>query len=329
MNDNRSGTLDRMLASAGTGRLRQSFRRLAAVNRREAVRLLDDERLTFPPLFTLLPDIYDYKLTDALSPRNLAAVKICARKLSRVGRSAGRADTADDDALYGALTWMFETGRDYEANGENQDDFEAVIDYAAALLVIDFEETSILPEVANLIFRRHRRGRPVHDLIWCFFQTLDSDALSRVAGNLLSQDSGDVTLSCKMLGLETPEERDRREAKHLHGDYIAWLEENRPYLYATGEHLQQTSRPKHLDVDSEAKYLGKELSPRYRAPVEPLTEREVACLHEYRGFAPEEQEILTDYSHRLRSSDTRAWDDWMSKQVAEQVMAAKSGWEAI
>jgi hypothetical protein len=31
----------------------------------------------------------------------------------------------------------------------------------------------------------------------------------------------------------------------------------------TGEHFQMTSNPRHLDADKEAKYLGKEISPRY------------------------------------------------------------------
>jgi DNA-binding transcriptional ArsR family regulator len=329
MNDNRPGALDRMLASAGSGRLRQNFRELAAANRREALRLLDDEKLTFPPLFTLLPEIYAYKLTDALSPRNYAAVIVCVKKLERYEQFADQAEVQDSEMLYQALTWMFRTGRNYDGMGADRDDYESVIDYVAALLIITFEDTSILPDVANVIFRRQRSGRLIHDLAWCFFQTLDVAALSRVAGNLLSTDPRDVSLSCKMLGLEAPPSTNRQEAKNLHGAYINWLGDNRPYLYATGEHFQQTSRPKPLDVDSEAKYLGKELSPRYRAPVEPLSEREVACLHEYRGFPPEEQEMLTDYSHRLRSANALAWDAWMSKQVAEQVIAARSGVEAI
>ena len=107
------------------------------------------------------------------------------------------------------------------------------------------------------------------------------------------------------------------------------LNDNRPYLYVTGEHFQQTSRPKHLSVDQEAKYLGKELAPRYRAPIQPLSAHETTCLHAYRGYPPEEREMLADYSHRLKKSDKRSWDDWIQKQVAEQVIAAESELYAI
>ena len=329
MNDNRFSALSRMLTAAGPDRLRKNFKELASTNRREAIRLLEDEKLTFPPLFTVMPVIHAFGLTAALSPRNRTSMHICARKLGRYGPLAAQTETADDLTLRETLSWMFGTGRSYEAAGADRDEYEAVIDYTAALLIIDFEDTSILPEVADLIFRRHKSGRLINDLAWSFYQTLDADVLSQVAGKLLSRDARELTLSCKMLGLEAPRAANEQEARNLYGDYVAWLDDNKPYLYATGEHFQQTSRPKPLDVDLEAKYLGKELSPRYRAPTEPLTEREVACLHEYRGYPPEERDMLTEYSHRLRRADARAWDDWMSRQVAEQVIAAKSGYVAI
>ena len=146
---------------------------------------------------------------------------------------------------------------------------------------------------------------------------------------LLSTDHRDVALASKLLCLEIPVQQNRGEQERLNSDYMAWLDENKPYLYVTGEHFQQTSRPRHLNVDPEAKYLGKELSPRYRAPLEALSERELACLHEYRGYPPEEREILTDYSHRLRHADAPAWEEWIQQQVAEQVLAARSGGELL
>jgi hypothetical protein len=330
MNDNRLAALDRALQTGGAVRLKSGFVALAASDRAKALRLLDDEKLQFPTLFTVLPEIRAFNLTDALSPRNAAAAAVCARKLKR-GSPAG-ADTgfADSETLYQALRWMFESGKGWEAgSAPDRNDFEAVIDYASALLVITFEDTSVLPDIARLIFRRHRQGRLIHDLVWVFFQTLDYDALVFVAGQLLSPDPREASLACTLLCLELSPVANRAEAGELHRQYLAWLDENRPYLYVTGEHLQQMSRPRHLNVDLEAKYLGRELSPRYRAPLAPLNDHELTCLHEYREFSPEEQEMLTEYSHRLRHTDARSWEEWMQKQVAEQVIAAKSGYEAI
>ena len=328
MNNNKAGALDRVLASSGAQRLRHGFRALAATDRREALRLLDDANLQFPSLFTVLPVIATFGLTDALSRRNFTAVAVCAKKHNLPGMAAARAEVPDSETLYQALAWMFGTGWSYEAPSSVRDDYEAVIDYVAALLIMTFEDMSILRDVARLIFKRHRRGRLIHDLVWCFFQTLDRDALAAVAENLLSQDERDVALAGKLLSLEVPP-RNKAAARVLHGEFLDWLDENRSYMYVTGEHFQQTSRPMHLSVDPEAKYLGRELSPRYHAPLEPLSDREITCLHEYRGFSPEEQELLTEYSHRLRNADPRTWDDWMQKQVAQQVLAAKGGAEAL
>ncbi len=328
MMNNRLSPLDRILLTAGENRLRREFRELASRNRNEALRLLDDDRLQFPVLFTLLPEIQTYKLTGELSPRNFTAVTICVKKIKALEPLTYYAQMQDSESLYRALLWMFKTGKSWDGASGSRDDFDSVIDYATALLVITFEDTSILPDMVDLIFSRNRRGRLIHELVWSFFQTLDHDALILVAGQLLSQDSRDVALACELLCLEVPS-AGKTETKNLHGLYVDWLKDNRPYLYVTGEHFQQTSRPKHLSVDMEAKYLGKELSPRYRAPIEPLTAHEIACLHEYRGFSPEEQELLTDYSHRLRYSDARSWEAWMGKQVAEQVISARSGYEIV
>jgi hypothetical protein len=329
MNDNRLSTLDRALQAGGAERLRSGFAELAASDRQRALLLLDDEKLRFPALFTVLPEIRDFKLTGALSPRNAAAANLCMRKLKRLVPAAPEADFGDSETLYQALRWMFDTGKGWEAGPMDRNDFEAVFDYVSALLVITFEDTSVLPDIARLIFRRRRQGRLIHDLVWCFFQTLNHDALSWTADQLLSQDAGDAALAVKLLDLELPAQAGRIEIRALHRKTKEWLSDNRPFLYVTGEHFQQSSKPKHLDVDREAKYLGKELSPRYRAPVAPMNERELKCLHEYRGFSQEERELLTEYSHRLRRDDARAWEAWMSKQVAEQVLAARSGVEAV
>jgi hypothetical protein len=39
---------------------------------------------------------------------------------------------------------------------------------------------------------------------------------------------------------------------------------------------------------------------------------------------PDEQGLLSEYSHKLRSKDKGQWQNWMRRQIAEQVMAAKT-----
>jgi len=116
---------------------------------------------------------------------------------------------------------------------------------------------------------------------------------------------------------------DRRKLATIYERYISWLEDNRPYLYLTGEHFQMTSRPHHLDVDREAKYLHKAISPRNLTPVEPLTADELDCLSRFRQSPEDEREILASFSQKLRKRDKRSWDEWMHSQTAAQVIAAR------
>lgn len=329
MNGNRLSYLDNMWLSGGIYRLKRTFNELAMRDRQEALRLLDDEGLTFPVLYILMHEINVHKLYTGLNRRNRTAIQICAAKIKRLDISETAADVQDGQTLYEAVRWMFDTGKNWAGPNEEHDDYDAVIDYVSAILVIYFEDREALKDIAGLIFWRNRKGVFIHDLVWSFFQTLDKDALAIIAGYLLSDNQKDVQLAGKLLGLEVPVPSNRGEAKKIHRQCLNWLDDNKPYLYTTGEHFQMTSHPKHFDADKEAKYLGKEISPRYRAPVEPLTENEIECLHRYRASTNEEQELLTNYSHQLRHTDAWQWDAWMHKQVAEQVFAARMNYEVI
>ncbi len=321
MNSNKSSYLDTLWSAGGPHHLKQFMSVTAQSDRAEALRLINDEHLRFPVLFILMPEISAHGLYGGLSPRNMAAISICSKKMYKHSIDTAVTD-ATNDTLYLTLKWMFETGKDWDGLSVGHDPYDAVIDYTVALLIISYEDKKILKDVAELIFRRNRKGFFIHDLVWSFFQTLDKDALSYVAGYLLSDNPRDIDLAAKLLNLDE-QVSNRVEARKTYRKFIEWLDNNRPYLYLTGEHFQLTSNPRHLDADKEAKYLGKEILPRYRAPVEPLTEAEVDCLHNYRVATPEDQALLTDYSHNLRHSNKQLWQEWMHKQPAEQVLAAR------
>jgi hypothetical protein len=317
--------LENVWRAGGTDRLKRTFGDMARRDRAEALRLINDERLRFPILFVLMAEIGSNNLYDGLSKRNLTALNICTKKI--YNHSIGAAEVADDGDRFQALKWMFSTGRDWEGPSEGRDPYDAVIDYAAALLITEYEDKTVLKDVTDLIFRRNRQGYYIHDLAWSFFQSLDYDALAATAGYLLSDNPRDVELAEKLLGIDADALRDRDGARRAHRQYIGWLNENKPYLYLTGEHFQLTSNPKHLDADREARYLGKEISPRSRAPIEPLTENEAECLHRFREAPPEEQEELSAYSGRLRARDARLWNEWIQKKP-EQAAAARMTREA-
>jgi hypothetical protein len=290
-----------------------------------ALRHINDERLRFPVLFILMPEISTHELYSRLSPRNRVAIILCSKKIYKHIMDTP-IDAMNDDQWFQTLKWMFETGRDWDGPSDGHDPYDAVIDYIAALLIVTYEDKSILKDVAGLIFRRNRQGHFIHDLVWSFFQTLDKDALVLISQYLLSENPRDVELAAKLLCIQAPV-LNRDKARKIQRQFLDWFDDNKPYLYLTGEHFQMTSNPRHLDADTEAKYLGKEISPRFRAPIEPLTEEEIECLRQFRAAAPEDQVQLTVYSHKLRNSDLRLWYEWMRKQLAEQVLAARATYE--
>jgi hypothetical protein len=339
--------LDEAWHQGGISGVRQVFHAMATQNARAAAGGLDDIRLVFPILYLLLEDLIRFGLTDSLGPRNKAAIYICAQKIRQLQPFAPAAKP-DDETLYGTLRWMLDTGIGWEGPGKQRDDYDSVLDYAAALIIGEYGDTAVLPGVAELIFKRNRQGLYIHDLAWSFFQGMNPDALELVAGYLKSTNAADVSLAKTLLGFSaqkfqnrmrssrevTSEDQNVREVQNSANEterYVAWLRENEPYLYLTGEQMQMTSSPMPVDCDMEAKYLGKDISPKSRAPLTPLTEDEVECLYQYRTTRAEEQGLLAEYSHKLRRRDMRTWQAWLHKQITEQVFAARSdtGDEAV
>jgi hypothetical protein len=327
MAQNRRSYLDALWHNGGADYMKRFFVVMAAKDRDTLLRNLNDERLSFPAFFVIMKDLNRLGSFSELSPRNLAALQICADKMTIPGWEAG--DIIDHDVLHEALLWMFNTGRNWEGPSRGRDEFDMMIDYTASLLVITYDDRTVLPDIADIIFRRNRRGLFIHDLVWCFFQTLDRESPILIAWRLLSTERSDVELACRLLHLETPAVYNRAEMQKKFDEYVKWLAENRPFLYLTGEHFQQMSDPKHFDFDMEAKYLGKEISPRDKTSVEPLSEEEGESLKSFRTATDRERKMLTDFSYKLRSRNMRQWDEWMRRDIGQQVFAAQAGYEVL
>jgi len=313
-------------------RLRQKFRKNTEQNRQKSLSYMNSENFSFPFLFALIPEIETLNLYENLCPRNIIALKTCAGKLDNqnLGNRVNSLMSEDDNMEHQALKWMFTTGINWNGSDEDYDMYNAVLDAAAALLIITYKDKTILPAVADLIFKRNRKGLLIHDLVWSFFQAFDPDSLSLVADYLLSSKKKDVELACKLLHLQKPEDMEKRAVKRkIHNDYLLWLNENSPYLYLTGEHFQLTSDPNPLNVDLDAKYLCKKISPKNREPLAPLTENEIVCLRQFREASEPEQEILSKYSRKIHEQDIHSWNQWIKKQLNEQLNIAKASMEAV
>lgn len=324
------GYLDGVRLRRGPDELIQTFRTLVQRDRAGAIARLNEERLQFPSLFILLPVIRELELYDSLNARNRAAADLCQRRHRKPGLTEPAAPPPANPETQRALRWIFETGALWDGPLPEYDPYDAVIDAAAAELIITYRDQSVLTAAADLIFRRNRKGFYIHDLAWALFRSFQPDAALHVARYLLSDDMHDVSLAARLLHLELPEDAGKAERRReLFAKYREWLQENRSFLYFTGEQFNLSSEPVAMRADPEAVYLQKEISPKNGAPASPLTEHELKSLLNFRERPREEQNLLAEYSRRLRKQNRRTWEAWMQTEPAQQVSAAKSHKEVV
>ncbi len=250
-----TNSLEYIRHSRGPGALRQAFLSLAARDKERAARLLDDTGLTFPTLFILIPDLQALHLCGALGARNTAALALCAQKTENTALAAclppGPLSRGEETRK--ALRWTFLTGSVWEGPGEGADAYDTVLDGAAALLLCEYRDRSILPDAARLIFMRNRRGCRIHDLVWAFFRSGDPGAAEYLARGLLSDWPEDGELACALLRLPLPDSSTgHRGRQALYRNYSVWLKKNRPFLYLTGESLQMSSQPEPLRLAADS-----------------------------------------------------------------------------
>lgn len=301
-----SARLDRIRHMRGAAACRGFFRALARRDPREAARLLGDKRLAFGTLFLLRPDIDAFLPEKLLSYRDQTALRFCLKCSEACRKEADekytRPGTGEDARP--VLLWIFTTGA---ADDGLCEEFDRVLDLAAAALIRLYREESILPAAAALIFRRRRRGSCLHDLIWAYFQAHSTAALRMIAEYLRSHDPKDTELARSLLHLPENETDNRRAYRA----YLAWLKENDPYLYFTEESYQLTSAPVPCGVDLNAKFLCRKISRQSRSPASPLAPEETERLNAFRSAGAEEKEALARYSASLHRQNPNQWKKWM------------------
>ncbi|MPM11743.1 hypothetical protein SDC9_58094 [bioreactor metagenome] len=307
--------------------LRQTFRGMASRNRNNAIKLLNDNRLQFPTLFLLIPEIDALNLYEELIPRSIAAIRLCAKKQNQneLYERLSRLLPEDSSKSHEALKWMLVTGLNWDGPSKLYDSYDAAIDAAAALLIVTYKDTDVLPGIAKLIFRRNRKGLFIHDLVWCFFKSCDLSAPKLVAEYLRSGNLKDVELACGLLHIPMPADAHRQSVRNkLYSQYMSWFNNNLPYLCFSGEFYHRTSEPNPVYEDMEAKYLGKRIFPKDGRPIDPLTSDEENSLVRFRTLKNDEAAAVASYSAKIKNTDGGAWKQWMKGNLAQQVSTAKS-----
>lgn len=315
--------LDYIRRSRGKDVCRDTFRRFVLGQKQTAVRLINDDRLFFASLFVLQQEIQEFGLYRELSEHNRIALDIC-RKISEAKNPSAESSaplSLKDEMVHTVLLWMFYTGA---ADDGLSNEFDHILDISASILIKTHHENTVLNTVADLIFKRNRRGSYTHDLIWAFFQAHDPQSLRIIAEYLRSPRRKDVELARTLLHLPQAAGPNGNSANQYR-DYLSWLEENSPYLYFTGESFQLTNSPNSCDVNLEAKYLCKNSSLKRREILDSFNEEDRDNLNNFSGVQEEEKTVLADYSNKLHHQNPLDWNQWMKYPIEQQIQVAKYG----
>ncbi len=321
---NNLSSLDKIRLSHSMHDFKSIFKELGEKHKQKAVGYINEEKLYFSSLFILMPEIQAFNLYDKLNTRNIIALKMCS-KILRDENTSSRVDnlfSEDSGMIYPVLKWMLKTG---SAEDGLNDEYDKVLDGVASLLIKTYKDTSVLPIVADMIFKRHQKGYLIHDLVWCFFQARDPYCLKLIAGYIRSPNQRDVDLAFKLLHFAPKDNSRGNDRQKQYQAYLSWLEENKKFLYFTGENFQLTSDPKPCAVDLDAKYLCKSISAYDKKPLEPLTETDQSRLQQFHEARDEEEMILAGYSHRIHDQNIRLWNQWIQYPVSKQIEMAKAG----
>ena len=309
----RTAWLDDVRKSHSREETRDLFQRLYRDDAIQATNMLNDEKLSFVTLHVLRPEISKLSLWGSLNDRNRKALEVEKDLLAH--RHPGRDMTEDE--LRAILKWMLRSGSDVIGLSE---EYDAILDLAALLLIKEYRETDVLPLLVDIIFRRHRRGLNTHDAEWALFESGNPECIAMIARRLLSQDARDVSMARRLLKFIPCPEQDDAAAQYQW--VVQWLGRNRRYLAYTGESNQKCSTPRPFQVVLERKYLQRALDAGELLP------EEEAAVAAFSQLPSEDKELLSEYSHYLRTTGGAQWRRWKQSSLEEQIAAARR-WQGV
>lgn len=275
----------------------------------KAASLINDRSLSFSTLFILLPKIDALNLYKYLNYRNVSSLSVCANVLKDKDLTAKLNKLPKADSKADILKWMLKTGADDD--GLN-DKFDRVLDAVIALLIKEYNDKSIVPVAVDMLFKRHRKGKLTHDLVWALFQVKDISLLKIIAPYLRSKEQIDARFASKLLNFTQAENKEPYKA------YRLWFKENNKFLDFTEESPNLSSNPMPLKVDLDAKYLGKKMPQKF-------TDDEKNRLEVFHEINDDEKNILSEYSYKIHKKSKRQWNDWINYPIGQQISLAKKG----
>lgn len=317
--------LDRVRHDRGNDGLRDYIKQLAQKDRGKAIDLINEEELSFTSLFVLRDEIQQLEFFDQMNIRNKIALEIVDETLKEYKVELSPSDMVSNfiQNVRTALKWMLTTGA---FDDGMSDEYDEVMDVTAILLVKVYKDKGILPLLADMIFKRYKMGTCIHDLAWAFFEGKEPYSLILIGNKLRSREFKDVELACKLLGfIPGVDVKSSVDGETQYFGFFNWIEENRPFLYFTGESFQQKNSPTPYVVVLEAKYLCKVISIDTGKSLEPLTREEDELLSSFDKQDDDTKTLLSNYSFRLHYDDVNGWNMWLHRPIETQIKIAKAG----
>lgn len=298
--------LNSIRVNRGPQSLKKTFQDICQSNKMKAIQLLNSKDISFATLYPIIPQVESFNLQNALNSRMQVALRYCANPQANFIPSL----------LQPVLKWILTTGLPEENLGDTYDE---ILDNSASELLIHYKDSSVLPLVVDLIFSRNRKGKYIHDLVWCAFKSNFIETLSFIANYIRSENLADNQLAYQLLNFK-PQLQPNDKEKQYH-NFNAWLNKNLSFLYATGDSLQQTCKPKFWRVNLGAKYLCNEIKPD-GTPINPLRDEQTNQLAEFHDLDAKQQKMLSKYSFQTFQKDQQMWEDFMKAPIQKQLSIA-------
>jgi len=317
---NSLNTLDEIRLESGAEKLNTHFKKILNSNLQQAIDNLNDKNLSYSSLFILKDTIDESNISANLSTRNKIALDITDEIISNKNRNS-ISDLSSSKYLQMAnstLKWMLKTGAE---NDGYSNEFDKVLDITSILLTKVFKERDVLPTICDIIFKRHREDSLIHDLLWGYYESKDINSLFLIGEKLKSNDIKEVELACDLLSfIPDINSKHKHNPEYLYLTFTHWFEENKSFLYYTGESFQQTSKPKPYNIDINSMYLGN--SSLNNVKNQKLTLDESNKVSDFNNLDENTKSFLANYSYKLRKKDIYKWYSWLKKPIESQLEIA-------
>ncbi|MCX7748101.1 MAG: hypothetical protein N2645_14635 [Clostridia bacterium] len=314
-----AGTLDQIKSAGGPDRLKAFFQDQIKLSMKTAVNLLNDNHLRFSTLFLLEPQIRKWSIFPYLNSRNQSALDVIHRIQTKKLSESGYFNPESKQKIYPVLKWILETGWIDDGLNNQYDD---VLDKTSILLIKIYKDYSALPCLVEMVFNRFRKGFFIYDLVWALFESRNHQCLPLIASHMHSTESKDMELVQKLLGFIPCMCMDRSMPQQKYQHFLRWYEDNRLFLYYTGESFQQTHNPQPFAVSLEAKYLCRPLTKVTDKSPGTIRNEEYALLDQFKKQPPQTQEFLSNFSYFLYRQSRPQWYQWLQMPVTKQLQTA-------